>query len=280
VGSTRRLLARVAPWAAVLLPLTELVLVLTGVLPVGVALVVAVVLEALLAAVVVAGWVAFRRAWRSARVGGGRRSDALLAGLAATAPAPVVTLVRSELGMWRSLCWALRRRRAVRPGQNAFSYTSRIGVMLWVTIGLTPVEMAAVHVLLPWPTVRVVVLVVSIGSLVWMLGFTLGLQQRPHVLDDEALVLRFGPLREIAVPLAAVADVRAATTVDHPRTLDVGDGRVVLAVLGESSVRVALHPGSTVLVDGRAADADQVVFFADDPRSVVRQLRARQGAGA
>jgi hypothetical protein len=279
MGVARRALARAAPWAAVLIPLVDLLLVVTGVLTVATAVVVAVVLEALLAVVVVAEWVAFRRAWRAARARGDRRSEALLAGLEATAPRPLVLLVRSETGMWQSLWWAVCRRRAVLPGQTALSYTSRIGVMLWVTIALTPIEMAAVHVLLPWHAVRVVVLVLSVVSLVWMLGFTLGLQQRPHVLGPDQLVLRFGHLREVVVPLADVVDARAATTVDHPRNLQLGEGQVALSVLGESSVRLQLRQGTVLSLDGRPVDAERVLFFADDPRAAVRDLRARQGNG-
>ncbi|MFQ1003760.1 hypothetical protein [Modestobacter sp. SSW1-42] len=184
-------------------------------------------------------------------------------------------LVRAQAGMWRSLWWALRRRRAVGPGELALPYTSRIGVMLWVTILLSPVEIVAVHLLLPWHVVRTVVLVVSLVSLVWMLGLTLALQQRPHVLGPDRLVLRFAHLREVVVRVADVADARAATTVDHPRTLEVGEGSVSLSVLGESSVRLRLEPGATVLVDGAPVPAEQVTFFADDPRRAVRELRAR-----
>ncbi|WP_222266210.1 hypothetical protein [Modestobacter marinus] len=274
MGGRRTALRRLVPWAAVGLPLVDALPVLTGVLPVAAGIAAAVVLEAALAIVVVAGWVVFRRAWWTARARGDRRSEALLAGLAATAPPLLVRLVRAEVGLWQSLWWAVRRRRAVTPGQTAFSATSRIGVMLWATIALTPVEMAAVHVLLPWQSVRVVVLVVSLVSLVWMVGFALALQQRPHVLDSERLIVRFGSLREVVVRLADVVDARAATTVDHRRSLEVADRRVALSVLGESSVRLQLRPGAAVGLDGGSVAAEQVLFFADDPRGLVRALRA------
>src|SRR3712207_1672584 len=156
-----------------------------------------------------------------------------------------------DIGIWQSLWWAVRRRRAVLPGEVALSYTSRIGVMLWATIGLTPVEMAAVHVLLPWHGARVVLLVLSVVSLVVMVALALGLRQRPHVVTPDRLVLRFGHLREVVVRLADVVGAAAGTTVDHPRMLEAGDGRVALSVLGESSVRLTLRPGAVVTVDGR-----------------------------
>ena len=275
MGAGRGGVLRFAPWAAVLVPLLDAVLVIGGVLPPAAGIVVAVVLEALLVPVAFAEWALFRRGWRSARGRGAGRRAAAVAGFTAAAPVPVVRAARAEAGMWRSLWWALRRRRAVGPGEVPLSYTSRIGVMLWVTILLSPVEIVAVHLLLPWETVRLVVLVVSLVSLVWMLGFTLSLQQRPHVLGADRLVLRFGHLREAVVATADVAGARVATTVDHPRNLVVGEGSVALSVVGESSVRLRLHPAATVLLDGAPVSAEQVVFFADDARGAVRELRAR-----
>jgi hypothetical protein len=264
-----------APWAALAVPVLDVVLVVGGVLPLAAGVVVAVVLEALLVPLAFAKWALFRRGWRAARAAGAGRRTAIGAGFASAAPAPLVRAARAEAGLWLALWWGLRRRRAVAPGETPLSYTSRIGVMLWVTILLSPVEIVAVHLLLPWHVVRTVVLVVSLVSLVWMVGFTLALQQRPHVLDADRLELRFTHLREVVVRLADVADARVTTTVDHRRSLEVGDGAVSLSVLGESSVRLRLHPGSTVLVDGAAVAAEQVTFFADDPRAAVRELRAR-----
>ncbi|QXG76547.1 hypothetical protein KUM42_03055 [Modestobacter sp. L9-4] len=271
----RTALRTIAPWAVLVLPLLDVVLVVSGVLPPAVGVVVAVVGEVLLVPVAFTEWALFREGWRSARAQGGDRRAAALAGFTAAAPAPVVRAARAEAGTWRSLWWAVRRRRAVAPEELPLSYTSRIGVMLWVTVLLSPLEIVVVHLLLPWEPVRLVVLVVSVVSLVWLLGFTLALQQRPHVLGADVLVLRFGHLREVVVRAADIADARAGTTVDHRRVLELADGAVSLSVLGESSVRLRLHPAATVLVDGCPVPAGQVTFFADDARGAVRELRAR-----
>jgi hypothetical protein len=279
MAQARAGLLRTAPWAALAVPLLDVVLVLSGVLPLAVGIVVAVVLEVLLVPVALAEWTLFRRGWGAARARGEGLRPAAVAGFTAVAPAPLVRAARAEAGTWRSLWWAVRRRRAVAPGEVPLSYTSRIGVMLWVTVLLSPVEIVAVHLLLPWHVVRTVVLVVSLVSLVWMTGLALALQQRPHVLDRDRLVLRFAHLREVVVRLADVADARATTTLDHRRSLEVGEGSVSLSVLGESSVRLRLHPGATVLVDGAPVAAEHVVFFADDPRAALRELRARTAEG-
>ena len=173
-----------------------------------------------------------------------------------------------------ALWWALRRRRDVPPGAAAFSYSSRMGVMLWVTVALTPVEVGAVHLLLPWPAVRWALVGLSVVSLVATVGFALSLGQRPHTLDREELRLRFSSLREVVVPVGDVVAVRPRTTLDQQRVLAVGDGQVSLSVLGETSVRLELRPGATVRVAGTDVPAEGVGFFADDPRGLTAALRA------
>src|SRR4051795_7874380 len=64
---TRSRLVRSARWAVVVVPLVEVVLVVTGVLELRTGVVVGLALEALLAGVVVAEAIAFRRAYRRAR---------------------------------------------------------------------------------------------------------------------------------------------------------------------------------------------------------------------
>ncbi|MGY1856821.1 hypothetical protein [Modestobacter sp. SYSU DS0290] len=267
--------ARVVPWLALLVPLVNAALAVTGALPVRTAVTVAVVLELLLAGVFLAEVRLFRRAYRRTRQAGETRGTAVLAGAEAALPRPVYWLVRSELGVLRALGWAVRRRTVVEPGAEAFPYTSRIGVMLGTVIGLTPVEIGVVHLLLPWPTVRWVVFALAVWGMVWLIGFALSLRQNPHTLGAEVLTLRFGRLRTVRVRLADVAEARVAATDGAKRNLEVAAGLVALSVMGETSVRLALRPGAAVDLDGQAVPAEAVALFADDPRRLVRELRTR-----
>lgn len=177
-------------------------------------------------------------------------------------------------GTLGALWWTLRRRRDVPPGAATFSYSSRIGVMLWVAIALTPVEVGVVHLLLPWPAARWALVVLSVVTLLVTVGFALSLGQRPHTLDRGELRLRFSFLREVVVPVADVVAVRPRTTLDQPRVLAVDDGEVSLSVLGETSVRLELRPSATVRVAGEEVPAGEVALFADDPRGLTTALRA------
>ncbi len=99
-------------------------------------------------------------------------------------------------------------------GAANFSYSSRMGVMLWVTVALTPVEVGVVHLLLPWPAVRWALVGLSVVTLLATVGFALSLGQRPHTLDGDELRLRFSFLGETSVRL----ELRPGTTATAPAT--------------------------------------------------------------
>jgi hypothetical protein len=271
--------ARVLRWAAVAVPLADAVLALTGVLDARTAVVAGLALEVLLAGVVAVEVLAFRRGYRRARAGGAARPAAASVGLAAALPAPVVWFLRSEAGIARALWRAVRRRRAVEDGDVELPYTDRIGVLLWTTAGLGAVETTVVHLLVPWPAVRWVLLGLSVYGLLWVVGLALSLRQHPHVLRGGVLLLRFAHFRSTPVPLATLTGARRDVRTGHAHNVEWTDGALSLSVAGETSVELAFDPPVEVAVRGLSAAVARVRFFADDPRAAVRLLGERVVSG-
>ncbi len=239
-----------ARWLVVAVPLVRVALVLTGLLSLRTGIVVALVLEALLAVVLVVEAAASRRAYRAARRAGGSRRAGLVAGAEAVWPPVVLRLVRAEAGVVRALVWAVRRRSAVGPGEVPLPYAGRFRLVLGAVTALGVLETAVVHVL-PWETARWVLLAVSLYALVRVLGSGLSLFQRPHLLREDELVLRSGHLRAVVVPLA---------------------------VMGDTDVELRFDP--PVDVAGQGEPVARVAFWVDDPRAVVRLLRERTVSAA
>jgi hypothetical protein len=262
-----------ARWLALAVPLVDVVLVVTGLLSLRTGIVVALVLEALLAVVLVVEAAAFRRANRAARRDGGTRRAGLVAGAEAVWPPVVLRLARAEAGVVRALWWAVRRRSTVGPGEVALPYAGRFRLVIGAVTALGVLETAVVHVLLPWETARWVLLAVSLYALVWVLGSGLSLFQHPHLLREDELVLRFGHLREVAVPLAGLVAVRRSVESEHKRVLLREGDRLVLSVMGDTDVELRFDP--PVDVAGQDEPVARVAFWADDPQAVVRLLRDR-----
>jgi hypothetical protein len=115
---------------------------------------------------------AFRAAHRQARLVGRSRAQAAASGLEAVWPPVVVRLARAEIGLFRSLWWAVRGRRAVREGELPLPYADRFTVMLWAICCLGALELGVVHVLTArWPAARWALFAPGVYALLWVLGF-------------------------------------------------------------------------------------------------------------
>jgi hypothetical protein len=270
---TQRVSSSVVRWLVLVVPLVDVALVLTGVLSLRTGIVVALVLEALLAVVLVVEAAAFRRAYRAARRGGAAWRAAVVAGLEAVWPPVVLRVARAEAGVVRALWWAARRRSAVGPADVPLPYAGRFRLVLGALTVLGALETVVVHVLLPWETARWVLLAVSVYALLWVLGSGLSLFQHPHLLHDDELVLRFGHVHGMTVPLAGLVGVRRSVEAEHQRTVVRDGDRLVLSVMGDTDVELRFDP--PVHVAGQDEPVARVAFWVDDPRAVVRLLRDR-----
>jgi hypothetical protein len=192
--------------------------------------------------------------------------------------APVAWFLRTEAGILRALWWAVRGHRAVRPEDVALSYTDRIGVLLWTTVGIGVVESIAVHLLVPWPTTRWVLLGLSVYGLLWIVGLAFSLRQHPHVLRGDELLLRFGHFRTTRVPLAQLTGARRDVRTEHKRNVELTDGTLSLSVAAETAVELTFTPEVAVEVRGRLEPVSRIRFFADDPRTAVQLMSERARA--
>ncbi len=186
--------------------------------------------------------------------------------------------------MWRSLYgWILRRRDTHEPGAVTFSYVGVVKPILIVFIAVSAIEVPIADLivsrLVPWTSVRVLVLVVGIYGLIWMLGLLAGLRMHPHVADDKGLRIRNGPRVDIRLPWTAVATVsRRYRSLPSSRAVQVerihDDVIVNIATGGQTSVDVILRAPTTIAV-GKAADepATELRCYADDPDALVAVAR-------
>jgi hypothetical protein len=272
----RGALVSVGRWLAVLVPLAEIVLVVSGFLDVRTAVLVGVVLEVLLAVVVVGEVAVFRRAYRRARAQGLARSAAAGAGFRAAWPPTVIALADAEIGLWRALWWAARRRRDVGPGELPIPYADRFTVVTWAICCLGALELAVVHALTArWPVARWALFALGVYALLWVLAFSFSLRQRPHLLREGELVLRFGHFRTTPVPLATLASVTGSVIAGHQRTVVLDCDRLALPVMSDTNIELRFDPPVTVEVKRRSAEVSGIAFYADEPREVLALLRSR-----
>jgi hypothetical protein len=186
-----------------------------------------------------------------------------------------------ELGMWRSLLlWVRRRLPAGDAGGQTFGYAQVVTPVIWAFIVVSAIEIPIVHLLVPWPAVRTVLLAAGVYGVLWMIGMLASLKVHPHVVDDVGLRVRNGATVTFAVPWEEIAAVRSRRrSTEGMRSIQVhgeDDGRALSVAVGnQTTVDVVLRRPLPLLAargDGKPVGA--VYLHADDPTALVRRLRA------
>jgi hypothetical protein len=198
------------------------------------------------------------------------------------APTPVSTLARKvvsfELGVWRSLYrWTTRRPRGP-AGAETFGYAGPATPLIWAFIGLSAVEIPVAHLLLPWQTARIVVLVVGVWGLTWMFGFLASLKTYPHLVEGTGLRIRYGTTVDIAIPWDAIASIGVRhRNLPRSRTVQLSrsdSGPVLLVgISSQTNVDVVLRDSVTVPLPKGSEPITAVHFYADDARALVGGAR-------
>ncbi|WP_426511305.1 PH domain-containing protein [Dactylosporangium sp. McL0621] len=165
--------------------------------------------------------------------------------------------------MWQGLArWVLRR-----GPRDGFGYAGPVRPLLWAFVIVSAVETVAVHLILPWPVVRLVVDVLSVYGLLWMLGIVASYRVYPHLVDEAGIRVRHSLFADIAIPGAAVAEVRARRRLlAGSAMLQVEEhaaGRTLsVPVSGQTNVEVVLRePTPLGTPDGPVTE---VRLYADD----------------
>lgn len=182
--------------------------------------------------------------------------------------------LRYELGMWRSLFQWIRHRPAP---EREFGYAKVIAPILWTFVILSALEIPAMHLLLPWPPVRLVIDILGAYALLWMIGLMAGIRVHPHVLTEPGLRVRYGLGIDFTIPWSAVRSLHTHTrAVEKSRTVHVDGDVLSVYVAHQTSVEVRLREPVTLLDH----EVTTVRLYADDADGLVKQVRAHLEAHA
>jgi hypothetical protein len=188
--------------------------------------------------------------------------------------------VMFELRLYRSLYrWVTRRPVAPSADVEAVGYSQTVTPIMLLWIFASAIEMVAVHLLIPWQTVRIILLIISAWGLIWMVGFLASLKVYPHLLSESILRIRHGATVDIVIPLDAIASIRAQRR-DLPssiRTLQFRETKtgtdLQVGVSGEINVHAVLRHPLTVPTPKGDREITEVSFWVDDPHAFVARVR-------
>jgi hypothetical protein len=192
-------------------------------------------------------------------------------------PAPVARAIGHEVAALRALAWVVQRRPPTIPiGALPVPAKNGTAVLPAAFIAASGVEIAVLHLVLPYPALAAALTVLSVYGVVLLLGFVAVRWQHPHYLTETDLVIRNGRHVVATVPRKDIASVR----VQH-------DGTATSPTVEGTTARIATLAGCTISVTLSAPvplrlnasprstvhRVTQLRFAADDTATVIDGLR-------
>lgn len=192
---------------------------------------------------------------------------------------PLLRPAVAELRMMSDLVRAILGRPHVPAGTRAFGYARGSWGFPAVMLVISAVELAVVHVIVPWPWLHWTLLALTAYGMLAIVAMTASRRARPHLLGEESLQLRWGGATVLEVPLSRLE--RVEHRVDHASAaLRAEDGLVVLAQQRPANVRLTLSESVPSLALGAIGwrpphmPTREVRLAVDDPEAFAAELRA------
>lgn len=191
------------------------------------------------------------------------------------------TLISNEFGIWRSLFFmVVRRVPGQGPGVQSFPYAKEATPLIAVFIFVSVIELPVVGLLLPWATVRLVVLLLSLWTVLWMVGLLATIRVHPHLLDDDGVRLRQGASTDIRIPWEAIAAVTACRgrmqTRERLQIEPSDDGPILnVPAMKRTRVEIALRQPTPVKLPNGVEEVTRVRLYADNPNAFTAAVRER-----
>jgi hypothetical protein len=182
--------------------------------------------------------------------------------------------IKFEAGLVRSVYLLLTGQRdGAGPGVVTVGY-HKGSTPLWV-IGLiaSAVEIPVLHLIVPWRTVQLALLVLGAWGLWFVAGLWASYAVRPYLVDAAGVRLRHGPFADRRIPWSQIADVRPLTT----RTWD-GTGLGCAVAEQDGKLAYLTHSETTValVLDPPLGGITEVHVGADDADALLRALLSRR----
>lgn len=177
--------------------------------------------------------------------------------------------------------WLCRRTDCDGREHESLPGTQGVLAMPLAFLAATLLEMAVLHVLIPWAWLSISIGVLSLWSLVLLFAVFVADIVYPHYTTDRALVLRRGGREVATIALDRIAAVAEHRRYNHTGTALDG-GRLFLAGPDGTTVDVTLREPvdirvESALASGRiCAAVTRISLFLDDPAQL-HSARTRPG---
>lgn len=192
-------------------------------------------------------------------------------------PPKLASALDFEIGTYRSFWQLFAHRKSLNEklnNQTAFSYGEMQNGILWMFQFATISELIAIEFLVSNETLKIILLVLGIWSIVLIIGIWASMKTHLHEVDDQYLYIRHGSLYEIKVPKTQILDLKSMTSREFSKCKK--DGMVLhLPVMNETNALVILNkPLESELPWGMTGPVSEVWFYVNKGSSSIPVLKS------
>lgn len=189
----------------------------------------------------------------------------------------ILKILILEARLWRSM-YAWLRRRPLGPDEYPYHARSQMGLLMGVLVLTTPLEIAVLELLIPWPWLRIVTLVLALYAFLWVVMVFASLRSMPHRMTPQGLELRYGALAGGVIPYEKIAEahVSMAKAPKFGDGLQVESDAAYLAIAGETNLVIRLtEPMRLEGTFTQTPPLREIHFATDEPKRMIERLVAR-----
>lgn len=194
-------------------------------------------------------------------------------------PRRALALLVSELHSLGAATKIFIRPSTSAGGQAHCGYRNLRSVVFLV-LGLVVVETAVVHLAVPSRFWRILALVVSVYSVILLLGFYVSVRNNPHLVTPEGVVIRHGRRFVCEIPWTNLTTAKSANPGQGGDITFGEGGGVRLPVLSEVNVRFEVNPPVVAedLYKGQV-EVSSIDCYCDEKNSLLDSVSRMMSSG-
>ncbi|UFU07312.1 hypothetical protein [Ruania halotolerans] len=150
---------------------------------------------------------------------------------------PLLRGAVAELRAFASLFLLASGKRRVTADARPFGYTRGTMTFPAVMIAVSLVELVVVHFLVPWPWLQIVLIILTIWSVLFVLGHLASRVVHPHFVKEGALHLRWGHSTVLVTPLTNILVAKQHANHAHTQP-HIDDEQLILTAFQSTNVLI------------------------------------------
>ncbi len=167
--------------------------------------------------------------------------------------------------------WFIKKKSFEDVGEYTYSKDTMYGVLFWVIMGVSLIEVPVAHFFLSlWSeTVAWIVTGLTLYGMVWLLGGYKAIKYSPIRISEETLWVRIGLRSKVDIALSNIETITSSVNDNEEELYE----RLLVMTTVEPNIYISLKNKVEIVgLFGMRKEVDKIAFYVDDCNGLVNRL--------